>query len=535
MQSNGTAALSISDLAVGGHAIVATYSGDDNFPTSQSASASVSVTGQTLSLTNVTVDSTVAKGGIATLSGNVANLDGAGFTLVVSWGANQGAADSITYPPGTTTFSITHHYVDAAGAAFAGTYAIAIQVTSSDGRTTAANKTISGHDAPVATVNIAGGPTSIQGGGQEVSVSAVVADPGENGSFTYSWSATDGNDTPQTGSSPTFNFNAASPASYSVSLTVTDADGNTASASVTIPYGGSSGCCGGSITPFQPDSPTVTIEECDAEGRPYSSAVPAGSSAYFQVSVGASNMPAHGDVNVFYNTQDGNAQGGGCPGGVAQADTDYTSTAGELTFTYATAYAPQIIEVDTSPTLSGGTFSMVLPCVYDSDASIPDGPTSTASPSAIGTIEGDVATLDVASMSVVAGANGFTNTAGAVLSRQQKHSGGAWVPVNTENNAYRFTPTPKGAIVEGQDRSAPARSFTANFVDDALLPIYINITTSGVAGVQYSLTIPADLRVFSTQYQTARSIAEIGCHHWVPILRTGSKATAPVLAPSKSS
>ena len=33
LQSNGTAALTISDLAAGGHAIIATYSGDSNFPT----------------------------------------------------------------------------------------------------------------------------------------------------------------------------------------------------------------------------------------------------------------------------------------------------------------------------------------------------------------------------------------------------------------------------------------------------------------------------------------------------------------------
>ena len=270
LQSNGTAALSISDLAAGGHAIIATYSGDSNFPTSQSASASVSVTGQTLSLSNVTVDSTVAKGGIATASGNVANLDGAGFTVTVDWGQGDDP-DSVTYPAGTTSFSLSHHYVDTDNAGFPSSFGVVITVTSSDGRPpVTCNKTITGNDAPVATVNIAGGPTSIQGGGQQVSVSAVVADPGENGSFTYSWSATDGNDTPQTGSSPTFNFDATSPASYSVSLTVTDADGNTASASVTIPYGGSSGCCGGSITPFQPDSPTVTIEECDAEGTPYS-------------------------------------------------------------------------------------------------------------------------------------------------------------------------------------------------------------------------------------------------------------------------
>ena len=49
----------------------------------------------------------------------------------------------------------------------------------------------------------------------------------------------------------------------------------------------------------------MTIEECDADGTRDSSAVAAGSAAYFLVSVGESNMPAHGDVKVFYNTQDG--------------------------------------------------------------------------------------------------------------------------------------------------------------------------------------------------------------------------------------
>ena len=211
LQSNGTAALTISDLAAGGHAIIATYSGDSNFPSSQSASASVAVTGQTLSLSDVSVDSTVAKGGIATASGDVVNLDGAGFTVTVDWGQGDDP-DSVTYPAGTTSFSLSHHYVDTDNAGFPSSFGVVITVTSSDGRPpVTCNKTITGNDAPVATVNIAGGPTSIQGGGREVSVSAVVADPGENGSFTYSWSATDGNDTPQTGSSPTFNFNAPCP------------------------------------------------------------------------------------------------------------------------------------------------------------------------------------------------------------------------------------------------------------------------------------------------------------------------------------
>ena len=56
-------------------------------------------------------------------------------------------------------------------------------------------------------------------------------------------------------------------------------------------------------------------------------------------------MPNHGTVNVFYKTQDGSDD----------ADTDYTRTAGELTFTYDSCandgyggYDPQVVPVDTS-------------------------------------------------------------------------------------------------------------------------------------------------------------------------------------------
>ena len=159
------------------------------------------------------------------------------------------------------------------------------------------------------------------------------------------------------------------PASYTVSLTVTDGDGNTASTSVTIPYAGASG--GGSLSPFQADEPTVSLEECDVNGTPDSSAVPAGSPAYFQVSVGG-YMPAKGTVNVFYNTQDGTDVG----------KTDYTASGDqELTFNYDPkanggngGYDPQIISVKTSPDADPGTFSMLVPYLYDSCIPQPAGP-----------------------------------------------------------------------------------------------------------------------------------------------------------------
>jgi hypothetical protein len=140
------------------------------------------------------------------------------------------------------------------------------------------------------TVNIAGGPLTIQKG-TLVTVSAVVADPGEYGTFNYNWSATDGGDThSQSGTSASFGFDPNDPAAYTVTLIVTDADGNTVNApNVTIPASS-----GPTYSPFQPDVPTVSIEQCDADGTLDSSAVEAGNTAYFLVSVGEGATPVCG-------------------------------------------------------------------------------------------------------------------------------------------------------------------------------------------------------------------------------------------------
>ena len=77
--------------------------------------------------------------------------------------------------------------MDATDSGFPSSFGVLITVTSSDGRPSVTyNQAITGDDHPVATVNIAGGPSSIEEQGQSVTVLAVVADPGENGTFTYS-------------------------------------------------------------------------------------------------------------------------------------------------------------------------------------------------------------------------------------------------------------------------------------------------------------------------------------------------------------
>ncbi len=212
-----------------------------------------------------------------------------------------------------------------------------------------------------------------------------MADPGEYGSFTYSWTVTGGGVSSTSGNtSATFNFTPTSDANYAVSLTVTDADGKTASADVTIYRGGSGGSGGCSPVGLGgglrngPDSPTVTIQECNSQGNPNPSPVLAGSAAYFLVSVGG-NEPNHGTVTLSDDTQNGSDD----------ANSDYTGTVGTLTFSFNSSlngghggYAPQMITVNTSPTADSGNFSMDIPCLYDPYASIPgsSSPPSNQSP-----------------------------------------------------------------------------------------------------------------------------------------------------------
>ena len=328
-----------------------------------------------LSMDNVTVDNatvgaSINKGGVATLSADVADLGGLGFSVTVNWGANQGDADTIAYPAGTTSFTITHQYVDAGSLPFAVPYNIVITVTSSDGRTLAANTSVAGTDvAP--TVNITGEPSNIEQG-TRVSVSAVVADPGEYGTFTYSWTATGGGDS-FSGTSATFSFTPTNDDDHEVTLAVTDADGETVSEDITIPGAGWSG---GTNIPFQPDDPTVTIQDCDADENSRLQPGAGREPGVLLVSV-AGNMPNDGTVDVYYTTEDGTDHAG----------IDYTPTYGdkELTFSYNSStggYASQIVQVDTDATAEDGTFSLVIPCFYDSNASIP----GEADPSATATI-----------------------------------------------------------------------------------------------------------------------------------------------------
>ena len=153
--ASGVASLSVSGLALGDHDIVAAYSGDENFPATAST-RNRSIIGQSLAIDNIQAPSTVTKGSIVTLSANVRILTAAGFTLTINWGSYQGGSVGVTYPAGTTSFSLTHHYVDSGFNPFIITFPVAISVTSTDGRTASDTQDIQGQDtSPVVSVGYA--------------------------------------------------------------------------------------------------------------------------------------------------------------------------------------------------------------------------------------------------------------------------------------------------------------------------------------------------------------------------------------------
>ena len=201
-------------------------------------------------------------------------------------------------------------------------------------------------------------------------------DPGDDDDFTYVWSVTDDSNLnwsyTTTGSSSTFTFDpttdgdlANNPTDYVVHVSVTGEHGDTGGDNAWLDYtdNNTDNNYGPSDVTFVPDSPTVSIQQCDANGNPTSASVLAGTNAYFLVTV-SGNMPNHGPITVYYHTVDG----------TAHAVTDYTPSDGDqaLTLTWDSSagcydseitHGPAIITVDTTPVAddgSGETFSVVV-------------------------------------------------------------------------------------------------------------------------------------------------------------------------------
>ncbi len=181
--------------------------------------------------------------------------------------------------------------------------------------------------------------------GHAITVSTAFADPGQYGTLkTYEWDAYGGSEYFDTGYGSTFTFTPTQEANYTVDFSCTDEDGLFISGhSMTIPYGQD-------LTPWQPDSPTLTITECDANGTPTTAPVIGGTPAYFLVSASGST-PNHADVTVSYHTIDGGARGG----------IDYSPTCYGITLYYnGSGYTPRTISIPTiaSPDQKVGDFTL---------------------------------------------------------------------------------------------------------------------------------------------------------------------------------
>ena len=169
-----SAAFQTSDLALGNHTIVAIYSGDDNFSSSEStdpngSSASVSVVGQTLSINIGLVTSQAPgttcyyEGDLATLPVNISNLYGAAFTVTVDWGDGN-PAEKFGFAGGEDSASVTLTHLYNAGN---GTRTISAEVTPtdpSDTRQASATTPVTVYD-PGRLISTAGTPDSNADGG----------------------------------------------------------------------------------------------------------------------------------------------------------------------------------------------------------------------------------------------------------------------------------------------------------------------------------------------------------------------------------
>ncbi len=356
----GVATFTTTSELAGPNAVGCTFGGDGNLDTSNST-----VNGDVgpAPVIDVSGAGEVNKGAITTISASVANLHGLPFRVLVNWGGNQGSPDTVAYPPGTTGFSLAHQYVDADGQAFDIAYTVGITVESLDGTVVYAqtSTSIQGTD-PGESVNVINSVPFITVG-TPVTLTAVVADPGENdSSYTYAWDVWPSGGTPlQPGSGSTYTFTPDQDATYNWRLDVTDTDGVTTEVGNAI---ANSAASGGT---WQPDTPSVTIQQCDADGNPTAAPVIGGNTAYFKVSV-SGNMPDQGNVVVYYRTTDGGAQGG----------IDYVPTGGSSKTLYynGSGYSPWIISIQTiaSPDQVVGNLVLSGWC-YDADAKVPTAPT----------------------------------------------------------------------------------------------------------------------------------------------------------------
>ena len=137
--------------------------------------AKVTVKNVAPTLSNVAVTSPINAGDVATLTGNISDTGTQdSFTLVVDWG--EGSPQSYPFTAATTSFSVTHQYVnDIPAGASTAVFPIGLTLNDDDGGTATASTSVSVHDVPPTLSNVAVTPSINENGLATLSGSVAAA------------------------------------------------------------------------------------------------------------------------------------------------------------------------------------------------------------------------------------------------------------------------------------------------------------------------------------------------------------------------
>ncbi len=108
--NSGTTSLAITGTPTAAGTMTFTVTATDAVGATVSANYSITVRNPVPTLSNVSINSQVAQGSPATLTGTINGPAGQTFTLVVNWGDGS-SPQTFNLPAGTTTFSETHTYL----------------------------------------------------------------------------------------------------------------------------------------------------------------------------------------------------------------------------------------------------------------------------------------------------------------------------------------------------------------------------------------------------------------------------------------
>jgi hypothetical protein len=255
------------------------------------------------------------------------------------------------------------HYYDDAGGTFASAFGPTVTVTTSDGRSVTYGMPAVQGVSPAPAVQIS--MPQLVDMGNSVTASAIVNDPGQYETFTYSWQAWLKSPMGWTlrevtsGSSATINFptDSSEPGDHvEADLQVTNAEGVTTSvaSSVFVDPSGDPPIGSNAIV----DTPTVTVTEIDPGAT-----VVAGTPAQFDIHLNSGRSgPMMGNVIVAYWTHDGSAIGS--ENATEQSPANYQST-GVQSYTFEAGETDLIVPVTTYTGMNGGNFSLQVGNLYD--------------------------------------------------------------------------------------------------------------------------------------------------------------------------